>query len=81
MEWYSALIGMLGLFFLFIGRFLMGIPLSTGGLGKVTTVVTILIIIFTVIASSIVFNERFGFKVYIGLALAVIAVFLIGEEI
>ncbi len=72
---------LIGLFFLFIGRFLMGVPLSTGGLGKVTTVVTILTIIFTVIASMIVFKETYSLKVYLGLALAVISVFLIGEEL
>ncbi len=68
-----------GLFFLFIGRFLMGIPLSTGGLGRVTTVVTILTIFFTVIASVIVFKESYSLKVYAGLLLAVASVILIGE--
>jgi len=68
-----------GLFCLFIGRFLMGIPLSTGGLGKVTTTVTIMTILFTIIASRIVFNESYSLKVYVGLLLAVISIVLIGE--
>ena len=69
-----------GLVLLFLGRFLMGLPLSTQGLGKVTTLVTTLTIVFTVIASIITFNEPVTPRLCIGLALAVLSIILIGAE-
>jgi len=69
-----------GLFLLFIGRFLMGSPLSKGSLGRVTTIITTMTIFFTVIAGMILFKESYGLKAYIGLALAVVSIILIGSE-
>mgnify|MGYP001115722189 CR=1 FL=1 len=70
----------LSLLILFVSRFLIGIPLSMTGLGRLSVVVTVLSMVATVIASYLVFKETFSIKVFLGIVLGVIAIFLIGEE-
>jgi drug/metabolite transporter (DMT)-like permease len=69
----------LGLVMLFISRFLIGIPLSVTGVGRLTAVLTALLVVGTAIASNIFFKESFSPRVAAGIALGVISVLLIGE--
>jgi drug/metabolite transporter (DMT)-like permease len=69
----------LGLVMLFVSRFLIGIPLSITGVGKLTAVLTALLVVGTAITSNILFKESFSLRVTAGIALGVISVLLIGE--
>jgi len=69
----------IGLVFLFFSRMLIGVPLSVTGLGRLTVVLTALLVAATVIASAIVFKEAFPPRVIVGIVLAVVAILLIGE--
>ena len=64
---------------LFLSRFLIGVPLSTTGLGRLTSIVTSLTIVSTAAASAIVFREAYSPMVLVGIALGIIAVILIGQ--
>jgi len=68
-----------GLVMLFISRFLIGIPLSVTGVGKLTAILTALTVVCTAIASNLFFKESFSLRMVAGIALGVIAVLLIGE--
>lgn len=67
------------LILLFLSRLLIGIPLSTTGLGKLTAVITTLGVAATAAASSLVFGEAYSPRVIVGIALGMVAVLLIGE--
>ena len=67
------------LIMLFISRFLVGIPLSVTGVGKLTAILTALLVIGTAAASNIFFKEDFSLRVAAGIALGAISVILIGE--
>ena len=60
-------------------RFLIGVPLSVTGLGRLTGLLTALGVITTAAASVLVFRETFSLRELAGLALAVVAVILLGE--
>jgi len=64
---------------LFLSRFLIGVPLSTTGLGRLTSIVTSLTIVSTAAASAIVFKEAYSLQVLAGIALGIVAVILIGQ--
>jgi multidrug transporter EmrE-like cation transporter len=69
----------LGLVMLFISRFLIGIPLSVSGVGKLTAILTALVVIGTAIASNIFFKESYSLRAAAGILLGVISIILIGE--
>lgn len=69
----------LALIMLGASRFLIGVPLSVTGLGRLTGLLTALGVVVTAVASNIVFKEAFSTRVLAGIALAVAAVILIGE--
>jgi drug/metabolite transporter (DMT)-like permease len=58
---------------------MIGIPLSVTGVGKLTALLTALLVVGTAIASNIFFKETFSLRVILGIALGVFAVILIGE--
>ena len=62
-----------------LSRFLIGIPMSVTGLGRLTGLLTALSVIATALASSLVFKETFSIRVLAGIALAAVAVVLLGE--
>jgi len=64
---------------LFVSRFLIGIPLSVTGLGRLNALLTVLSIISTAAASAIVFKEAFSMRVVAGFLLGAISVLLIGQ--
>jgi len=69
----------LALIMMAFSRFLIGVPLSVTGLGRLTGLLTALGVLTTAIASSLIFKEAFSLRVVAGIALAVVAVVLIGE--
>lgn len=69
----------LALIMMAFSRFLIGVPLSITGLGRLTGLLTALGVLTTAIASNLVFKETFSTRVLAGIALAVVAVILIGE--
>lgn len=69
--------GALTLFF--ISRLLIGVPLSTTGLGRFTSILTSLTIVSTAAASALIFKEAYTMKVIVGMALGIAAVILIGQ--
>jgi drug/metabolite transporter (DMT)-like permease len=62
-----------------LSRFLIGIPMSVTGLGRLTGLLTALSILVTAVASNLIFKETFSMRVLAGMALAAVAVVLIGE--
>jgi len=69
----------LALIMLAFSRFLIGVPLSVTGLGRLTGLLTALGVITTAVASVLAFKETFSARELAGIALAVAAVILIGE--
>ncbi len=69
----------LALIMMAFSRFLIGVPLSVTGLGRLTGLLTALTVLTTAAASYLVFREAFSIRVLAGIALAVAAVILIGE--
>jgi len=69
----------LALIMMAFSRFLIGVPLSVTGLGRLTGLLTALGVLTTAMASNLIFREEFSTRVLAGIALAVIAVVLIGE--
>ena len=69
----------LALIMMAFSRFLIGVPLSVTGLGRLTGLLTALSVVDTAAASYLVFKETFSLRVLAGIALAVAAVVLLGE--
>ena len=69
----------LALIMLFFSRFLIGIPLSVTGLGRLNALLTVFSIISTAAASALIFKETFGIRVIVGFLLGVASILLIGE--
>jgi len=69
----------LALVMLFISRFLIGIPLSVTGLGRLNALLTVVSIASTAAASAVIFKETFNVRVIVGFVLGMASVLLIGE--
>jgi len=69
----------LALIMMALSRFLIGVPLSVTGLGRLTGLLTALTVVTTAVASNLIFKETYSIRVLAGIALAVAAVVLIGE--
>lgn len=61
-----------------LSRFLIGVPLSQRGLGQLTALLTALGVVATAFASWVIFRENFSPRAILGVALGVMAVYLIG---
>ena len=70
----------LGLIMFLLGRFLTGVPLSQRGLGYVTALLTDLGIVTTAFASWVIFKENFSIKTVVGVALGLVAIYIIGDQ-
>ena len=70
---------LLALAMLFVSRFLIGIPLSVTGLGRLNALLTVLSIVSTAVASALVFKETFSIRVIAGFLLGAISILLIGQ--
>ena len=64
---------------LFVSRFLIGIPLSVTGLGRLNALLTVLSIVLTSAGSALVFKEAFSLRVIVGFLLGAASILLIGE--
>jgi len=69
----------IALVMLFVSRFLIGIPLSVTGLGRLNALLTVLSIVLTAAASAVVFKESFNIRVIVGFLLGAVSILLIGE--
>jgi drug/metabolite transporter (DMT)-like permease len=69
----------LALIMMALSRFLIGVPLSVTGLGRLTGLLTALTVVTTAVASNLIFKETYSIRVLAGIVLAVAAVVLIGE--
>ena len=65
---------------MFLSRFLVGIPLSTTELGKLTAITTSLLILFTSIAGIMVFKEKINTRVWAGIGFGIISIILLSGE-
>ncbi len=70
----------LALIMLSLSRFMVGVPLSRSGLGQLTALLTALGVVATAFASWIVLKENLSIQTIAGIALAAVAIFLIGEQ-
>jgi drug/metabolite transporter (DMT)-like permease len=69
----------LALAMLFVSRFLIGIPLSVTGLGRLNALLTVISIVTTTVASALIFKEAFSVRVILGFLLGMASILLIGE--
>ncbi len=67
------------LILLFISRFMMGIPLSVSGLGRLTAILTTLTVVSTALVSFAFFQEQLNTKIIAGLLLGLLSILLIGQ--
>ena len=63
---------------MFVSRFLVGVPLSVTGLGRLSSITTSLMLIATTVSSILLFNERFDVRIITGILMSVVAVVLLG---
>lgn len=80
MQYLFSPIIFIALVLMFLSRFLVGIPLSTTGLGRITAITTSLLVVATTVASIIVFKEEVNTRVWAGIGLGVVAIVLLSGE-
>ena len=70
----------LALIMLSLSRFMIGVPLSRSGLAQLTALLTAMTVVATAISSWLIFKENFSLRTIAGVALAIVAVILVGEQ-
>ena len=80
MQYLFSPIIFVALVLMFLSRFLVGIPLSTTGLGRFTAITTSLLVAATTIASVIVFKEEVNTRIWAGIGLGIVAIILLSSE-
>lgn len=65
----------------FIGRFLMGSPLSAWGATQVFISVTVLGLVFTMILEALIFHQKYDFWTYVGVAMGLVSIVLISRGV
>jgi hypothetical protein len=65
----------------FLGRFLMGSPLSVLGVTQTFVAITVLSLIFTLILETLILKMRYDVWTYVGLAIGLISIALISRGI
>ena len=63
----------------FLGRFLMGSPVSASGVSQVVVVITILNLVFTLILETLVLKQRYDLWTYVGIIIGLTAIGLIAR--
>ncbi|MEM2940875.1 MAG: hypothetical protein QW304_04930 [Thermoproteota archaeon] len=71
----------MALILFFLGRFLMGSPLSALGATQVFVAITVLGLIFTLILEALVFHQKYDAWTYIGIIIGLISVALISRGV
>ncbi|MEM2913847.1 MAG: hypothetical protein QXH91_00390 [Candidatus Bathyarchaeia archaeon] len=64
---------------LFLGRFLIGSPLSVLGVTEAFVVITVLGLIFTLLLEAVVFHQRYDLWTYIGIIIGLASISLIAR--
>jgi hypothetical protein len=67
------------LVFFFLGRFLMGSPISTFGVTQTVVVITILGMIFTLFLETLIFHQKYDLWTYIGILIGLVSIGLIAR--
>ncbi|MEM2111181.1 MAG: hypothetical protein QXX08_04810 [Candidatus Bathyarchaeia archaeon] len=67
------------LIILFLGRFLIGSPLSVLGVTEAFVVITVLGLIFTLLLEAVVFHQRYDVWTYIGIIIGLASISLIAR--
>lgn len=65
----------------FLGRFLMGSPLSVLGVTQAFVAITVLSLIFTLILETLILKIRYDVWTYVGIAIGLISIALISRGI
>jgi drug/metabolite transporter (DMT)-like permease len=65
---------------MFLSRFLLGIPLSSTGLARLTSITTSLLVMGTSTAGVIIFHEKLELRIILGILMSIIAVLLLSGE-
>ncbi len=63
----------------FLGRFLMGSPMSTFGVTQTIVVITILGMIFTLFLETLIFHQKYDLWTYIGILIGLVSIGLIAR--
>ena len=79
MEFLFSPVVFVALILLFISRFMMGIPLSVSGLGRLTAILTTLTVVSTALVSYVFFQEQLNTRIIAGLLLGLLSILLIGQ--
>jgi len=69
----------IALVILFLGRFLIGSPLSALGVTQAFVAITVLSLVFTLILEAVVFNQRYDVWTYIGIIIGLTSIALISR--
>ncbi|MEM2969508.1 MAG: hypothetical protein QXR63_01070 [Candidatus Bathyarchaeia archaeon] len=69
----------IALVILFLGRFLIGSPLSVLGVAQAFVAITVLTLVFTLILEALVFNQRYDVWTYIGIIIGLVSIALISR--
>jgi uncharacterized membrane protein len=69
----------IALVILFLGRFLIGSPLSALGVTQAFVAITLLSLVFTLILEAVVFNQRYDVWTYIGIIIGLTSIALISR--
>jgi drug/metabolite transporter (DMT)-like permease len=69
----------IALVILFLGRFLIGSPLSVLGVAQAFVAITVLTLVFTLILEAVVFNQRYDVWTYIGIIIGLVSIALISR--
>lgn len=69
------------LFLMFVGRFASVVPTGYMGITQLVTSVTVLTLVLTVLLDTTFLKARYSLNVWVGIALGLLAIYLIGESI
>ncbi|MEM1538970.1 MAG: hypothetical protein QXW82_05555 [Candidatus Bathyarchaeia archaeon] len=69
----------LALVILFLGRFLIGSPLSALGVTQTFVAVTVLSLVFTLALETLILNQRYDVWTYVGIVIGLVSVVLISR--
>ncbi|MCS7114438.1 MAG: hypothetical protein N0A00_03405 [Candidatus Bathyarchaeota archaeon] len=69
----------LALVFYFLGRFLMGSPLSVLGVTQALVAITVLGLVFTLALEALILNQKYDLWTYVGIVIGLVSIVLISR--
>lgn len=66
---------------LFLGRFLIGSPLSVLGVTQAFVAITVLSLVFTLVLEALVFHQRYDVWTYVGIFIGLVSIALISRGV